>query len=158
MSSKDRATPHTLRALDPVDGVDPAAAPVPVRVRRPSLVPRVVLASDLTALLFASALARLWIDTAPSIAEFLFFPLLGMLLLAARGTYQKTARESIVDAIPPIIGSIGVAALVTLAVSRPADAAGVDVWLVAWLLASVFVIGERALIGLARRAAIGCRV
>jgi exopolysaccharide biosynthesis polyprenyl glycosylphosphotransferase len=151
MSSNDRSTPHSLRALDPIDGVDPDVAPAPLRIRRPSLVPRVLLASDLIALFLALALARLITSSSVNSAEeLIFFPLLGVLILAVRGTYQKTARESVIDAVPAIIGSIGVAALLTLAVVNPGSTSIV----VAWLLASAAVISERALIGLARRAAL----
>ena len=154
MSSKDRTTPHSLRALEPLDGVDSDVAPAPLRIRRASLVPRVLLASDLIALFFASLLARVMVSTSIDGAELIFFPVVGVMILAARGTYQKTARESIVDAIPAIIGSIGVSTLLTLAVANPNSSSSVDVWLLAWVLGSAAVIIERALIGLARRAAL----
>lgn len=115
----------------------------------------VMVASDVLALTIAAAAAfdlRLPPDGLASLAP-LVFPLLGIMLLAIRRAYRWSPRDAALDHVLPIIGGLGVATLLGLAL---ADAAGGETearpWLAVWMLASILVILQRAVLGLYHRA------
>lgn len=114
-----------------------------------------VVASDLLALTVAASAAfdlHLPPSTMADLAT-LTYPFVGLLLLAIRRAYRWSPRDAALDHTLPIIGGLGIAVLVCLAV---ADVAGdpplTSPWITVWLLGSLLVIAARASLGLFHRA------
>lgn len=114
-----------------------------------------VVASDLLALVIAAAAAfdltvppEGWGQIAP-----LMYPFIGLLLLAVRHAYRWSPRDAALDHVLPIIGGLGVATLIALAFADLGDGnPKIGPWLGVWALASIFVVLQRAVLGLYHRA------
>ncbi|MEH3054392.1 MAG: sugar transferase [Patulibacter minatonensis] len=132
----------------------PPLVPVPSRSGPRSRVP-IVVASDLLALTIAASAAFDLVIPPRGLDDVatLAFPFVGLVLLAVRRAYRWSPRDAALDHVLPIVGGLGVAVLICLAV---ADVGGTEPvprpWLGAWLLASVLVVGQRASLGLYHRA------
>ncbi len=131
------------------------APPLAVTPAGPSSRVPVMVASDLLALTIAAAAAfdlRIHPETFDDLAP-LLFPFLGIVLLAIRHAYRWSPRDAALDHVLPIIGGLGIATLLGLAVS---DVGGSEAiarpWLIVWLLSSLLVIAQRAVVGLYHRA------
>lgn len=114
-----------------------------------------MVASDLLALTIAAS-AAFDLVIPPKGAEdvtTLAFPIVGLVLLGIRRAYRWSPRDAALDHVLPIVGGLGVAALLCLAA---ADLAGTEPvarpYLGAWLLASLLVVAQRATLGLYHRA------
>ncbi len=129
--------------------------PPPVTPAGPSSRVPVMVASDLFALTIASAAAfdlRLHPQTLDSLAPMLY-PFIGVLLLAIRRAYRWSPRDAALDHVLPIIGGLGIATLIGLAMTDLGSSPGIArPWLQVWVLASVLVITQRAVVGLYHRA------
>ena len=124
------------------------------RVGPVSRVPLIV-ASDLLALVIAAAAAFDLVlppDGFPSIAP-LLYPFVGVALLAVRRAYRWNPRDAALDHVLPIIGGLGIATLLSIAIAdlSPGDPE-VRPWLAVWALASLLVVLQRAVLGLYHRA------
>lgn len=127
----------------------------PVTPAGPSSRVPVMVASDLLALTIASAAAfdlRIHPQTLDSLAP-LLFPFIGIALLSIRHAYRWSPRDAALDHVFPIIGGIGIATLIGLALTDLGSSPGIArPWLQVWALASLFVIVQRAVLGLYHRA------
>ena len=105
----------------------PAVAPEPVLLRRPapSTVRRLLDARllrpgvDLAGLVLALGIALRWPHEPVPMSQgwpLLVFPPLVMLLLLARGMYERRLRPTVLDGVVPIAGSISVAAMAVVVV------------------------------------------
>jgi exopolysaccharide biosynthesis polyprenyl glycosylphosphotransferase len=124
------------------------------RIGPASRVPLVV-ASDLLALVIAAAAAfdlELPPDGFEGLAP-LLYPFIGIILLAVRRAYRWSPRDAALDHVLPIIGGLGIATLLSLAVADvgPGQPA-VQPWLEVWALAGLLVVLQRAVLGLYHRA------
>lgn len=161
------------RSTDPVQrrpgSVTPTrASSLPRRLHRPartvtpprhqrgpaSRVP-LVIASDLLALTIAASAAFDLVIPPKGLDDVatLAFPFVGLILLGIRNAYRWSPRDAALDHVLPIVGGLGVAALICLAI---ADVGGTEPvprpYLGVWLLASVLVVAQRATVGLYHRA------
>lgn len=133
---------------------DPVPLP-PTRLGSGHDIPLIV-ASDVLALTIASAAAFDLVVPPSSASDYahLLFPLLGIALLAVRRAYRWSQRDAALDHALPIIGGLGIATLLGLAIT---DLAGtgetaVTPWLIVWALSTLLVITQRAVVGLYHRA------
>ncbi|HEU4976453.1 MAG TPA: exopolysaccharide biosynthesis polyprenyl glycosylphosphotransferase [Baekduia sp.] len=97
-----------------------ASQPVLLRGRRPSRLARLLDSRalrpllDLLGLVTAVAVTLWWPDEPVAMAQgwpLLLFPPIVMLLLLARGMYERRLRPTVLDGVVPIAGSISVAAM-----------------------------------------------
>ncbi len=136
-----------------------ATQPLPVVVREVQLGSRsrvpLVVASDLLALVIAAAAAfDLVVPPAdPNEVAPLLYPFVGIVLLAVRRAYRWSPRDAALDHVLPIIGGLGIATLLSLALADVgAGDPRVRPWLAVWALASILVVLQRAVLGLYHRA------
>lgn len=159
----DRRAGSPLRQVRPGDVVatttpGPGFDLPPLRDTRvgPSSNVPIVVASDLLALTIAGAAAFDLVVPPNNADDFahLIFPLLGIVLLAIRRAYRWSQRDAALDHALPIIGGLGIATLIGLAISDIGGSAApaVTPWLIVWAVATPLVIAQRAVIGLYHRA------
>ncbi|MEN0015461.1 MAG: sugar transferase [Solirubrobacteraceae bacterium] len=124
------------------------------RIGPASRVPLVV-ASDILALVIAAA-AAFDLEIPPHGIEGLapiLYPFVGIILLAVRRAYRWSPRDAALDHVLPIVGGLGIATLLSLAL---ADIGHGDPltrpWIEVWILASMLVVLQRATLGLYHRA------
>ncbi|MBO9532535.1 MAG: exopolysaccharide biosynthesis polyprenyl glycosylphosphotransferase [Solirubrobacteraceae bacterium] len=132
----------------------PVARTLPPRQGPASRVPLMVTA-DLLALTIAAAAAFDLVIPPHAIEDFatLAFPFVGIVLLGIRRAYRWSPRDAALDHVLPIIGGLGVATLICLGL---ADLGGNEPaprpWLGVWILGSLLVVAQRAVLGLYHRA------
>lgn len=83
----------------------------------------------------------------------LFFPLIGLIMLAFRRTYRWSPRDAAVDHILPIIGGLGVATLLAIGLADIGDDEPfTKPWMTVWAATSVCVITLRVFVAICHRA------
>jgi len=110
----------------------------------------VMLALALAAAVVGARRAGVSLEAEPALVA---YPPLVLALLALRGTYRRRPRPLVLDAVAPVIGATSLAAMTVVAAEallQPAVAAG-GLLARAWLFATVYVAGGRALLELVGR-------
>jgi exopolysaccharide biosynthesis polyprenyl glycosylphosphotransferase len=159
LPNERNTTPTSRRGSRRRESGHAAPAPPSVVVREAQLGPTsripMVVASDLLALVIAAAAAFDLILPPKSLGDLapLLYPFVGIALLAVRNAYRWSPRDAALDQVLPIIGGLGIATLLSLAIADLGDGdARTRPWLAMWILASILVILQRSVLGLYHRA------
>lgn len=147
--------PHPAGQSGPTPDEDAALRNLSREVRGPASRIPVIVAGDFFALVLGTSLVfDLTLDPrGAGEATALIYPLLGLLMLAARRTYRWSPRDAAVNHVLPIVGGLGVATLLAIGLADIGpDEPYTTPWMKAWVVCSALVVTLRVFVALCHRA------